>query len=210
MKYIVDYQQEGTKSAIEHVVLLSTSPRRKELLQFLEPVVTSVAIDERHVEEYYMAHYQADDFVTRVAKTCCEISKAKSMMPLEANTLYISADTMVICENEIYNKPSDLADAERMLRSYFGKQHYVVTSVCLRMQGYLNVFYTLAAIEFVDYYPELEPVIQAYLASGTMLDKSGAYGIQDLDPRFVTSISGDIHTVIGMPVAETARRVYGG
>ncbi|MCW6667423.1 Maf family protein [Aerococcaceae bacterium NML190938] len=207
MKYVVDYQREGIQSEVKQFVLLSGSPRRKELLQFLNPKVVLTDIDERHIEETYMEVYKQDDFVTRVAKTCCEISKAKSQMPLDEQTMYISADTMVVHANRIYNKPLDLADAERMLRSYFGNRHHVVTSVCLRMKDYLDVFYTIAAIEFVDYYPALEVAIQQYLQSGSMLDKSGAYGIQDLDPRFVQSISGDIHTIIGMPVSETARRI---
>lgn len=95
-----------------------------------------------------------------------------------------------------------------MLRSYFGKSHYVVTSVCLRTSHSLDVFYTVAQIDFVDYYPALEEAIQSYIHDKQPLDKAGAYGIQELDPRFVAGISGDIHTIIGLPVAEVSRRIF--
>ncbi|MGT2674401.1 Maf family nucleotide pyrophosphatase [Streptococcus rupicaprae] len=194
---------------MESVVLLSGSPRRKELLSFLNPEVKSVAIDERAIEETFMARYASDDFLKRAAKTCCEISKAKSSGSLEKGKLYISADTIVILGEEIYNKPKDLEEAKRMLRSYFGRSQQVVTSVCLRMEGYLEVFYSLAQIDFVDYYPALEEAIAAYVEEKQPLDKSGAYGIQELDPRFVQKISGDLYTVIGLPVAEIASRLFG-
>lgn len=62
---------------------------------------------------------------------------AKSDRSLEKNTLYISADTIVVFENKIYNKPKNLREARDMFLSYFGKSHYVVTSVSLRMEDFL-------------------------------------------------------------------------
>ena len=209
-KFAFDHQIEGTKDRIDKFVLLSGSARRSELLDFLNPVISSTEVDERGIEAHFMEVYKGDDFVTRVAKTCCEISKAKSDIALEENTMYISADTMVVCDGQVYNKPKDRDEAAAMFMSYFGKNHYVVTSVCLRMKNYINVFYTLAELSFVDYYDCLEGPIREYLDTDTQMDKAGAYGIQDLDPRFVRSICGDIHTIIGMPVAETCSRIFAG
>lgn len=208
MQTVFDYEKKGTKPQIDGVVLLSTSPRRRDLLAFLEPEILSIEVDERAVEEHFMALYADDDFVTRAAKTCCEISKTKSDMALERGKLYLSADTIVLSDEAIFNKPVDLAEAKAMLRSYFGKSHYVVTSVCLRSMDYLEVFYTVARVDFVDYYPELEEAIDRYVEEKRPLDKSGAYGIQELDPRFVKGLVGDIHTIIGLPVAETAQRIF--
>lgn len=207
MEYVVTYQKDGQKSAVNQVILLSESPRRKQLLAFLNPAIRSIEVDERAIEERFMAAFAADDFLTRAAKTCCEISMAKSDIALKEGELAISADTIVVFENRIYNKPTDEKQAREMLLSYFGKTHQVVTSVCLRGVDYLEVFYTLAEIRFVDYYPELEEAIESYLASGLAMDKAGAYGFQELDPRFISHVTGDIHTIIGMPVAETARRL---
>ncbi|HFI0457614.1 TPA: nucleoside triphosphate pyrophosphatase [Streptococcus suis] len=209
MQTIFEYQKEGQQPEISTFVLLSNSPRRKQLLEFLEPVIASVEVDERGIEERFMKEFAADEFLIRAAKTCCEISKAKSDIDLLPNHLYISADTIVVAEGQIFNKPQDLTEAERMLRSYFGKSHHVVTSVCLRTNRSLDVFYTLAQIDFVDYYPALEEAIQSYIHDKQPLDKAGAYGIQELDPRFVASISGDIHTIIGLPVSEVSRRIFG-
>ncbi len=208
MQTVFQYQKEGSPANITSYVLLSNSPRRKQLLDFLQPHILSVDIDERGIEEKFMQEFAADDFLTRAAKTCCEISKAKSDMPLLPNHLYISADTIVVADGQIFNKPRDLAEAETMLRSYFGKSHHVVTSVCLRTTHSLDVFYTLAKLDFVAYYPALEEAIQSYIHDNQPLDKAGAYGIQELDPRFVAGISGDIHTIVGLPVAEVSRRIF--
>lgn len=208
MQTVVDYEQYGQLGQFNQVVLLSTSPRRKELLAFLKPDIRSVEVDERSVEEHFMAIYADEDFVTRAAKTCCEISKAKSDLPLEAGKLYVSADTIVLSDERIFNKPVDLAEAEQMLLSYFGKSHYVVTSVCLRTINYLEVFYTVARLDFVDYYEELGQAVRNYVTDKKPLDKSGAYGIQELDPRFVKAIHGDLHTIVGLPVAELSARLF--
>lgn len=209
MNYVYDYKKNGKKSRIDKFVLLSKSPRRRELLEFLNPEILSVEIDERRIEKKYMDLYKEDCFLKRAAKTCCEISMAKSDRSLEKNTLYISADTIVVFENKIYNKPKNLREARDMFLSYFGKSHYVVTSVSLRMEDFCDVFYSLAKIDFVEIYDELKDPIEAYLSSGTSLDKAGAYGIQDLDPRFIKSISGDINTIIGLPVSEVSYRIFG-
>lgn len=207
MSQTVNYEQVGKKGKIERVVLLSQSPRRKELLSFLKPEIAWVEVDERGIEEQFMAAFAGDDFLTRAAKTCCEISKAKSERELEEGVLYISADTIVVFGEQVYNKPVDAKEAREMFLSYFGKCHQVVTSVCLRMKGYLDIFYTVADIEFVEYYPELDSAIEAYLNSNSPMDKAGAYGFQELDLRFIKSVRGDIHTIIGLPVAETAFRL---
>lgn len=208
MQTVVDYEKSGHLEQLDQVVLLSTSPRRKELLAFLKPDIRSVEVDERSVEEHFMAVYAEESFLSRAAKTCCEISKAKSDLPLEAGKLYVSADTIVLSDEQIFNKPVDLAEAEQMLLSYFGKSHYVVTSVCLRAVDYLEVFYTVARLDFVDYYEELGQAVRAYVMDKQPLDKSGAYGIQELDPRFVKAIHGDLHTIVGLPVAELSARLF--
>lgn len=208
MQTVFDYQKEGHLAGFDQMVLLSTSPRRRELLDFLAPEIRLVEVDERAVEEHFMAVYAGEYFVTRAAKTCCEISKAKSDMDLEPGKLYVSADTIVLSDDKVFNKPVDLTEAEAMLLSYFGKSHYVVTSVCLRAIGYLEVFYTVARLDFVAYYEELGQAVRDYVTSKRPLDKSGAYGIQELDPRFVKAIHGDLYTIVGLPVAELSARLF--
>lgn len=208
MQTVFEYQKEGNREDFKKIVLLSASPRRKELLKFLNPHIATIAVDEREIEKKYLEKFKNDTFLEQSAKICCEISKAKSNIYHEEGTLYISADTVVLSDNKIFNKPVDEAEAKEMLLSYFGKSHYVITSVCLRMKNYLEVFYSIAKIDFVNYYEELEEVIDAYISERLPLDKSGAYGIQELDPRLVKSITGDINTIVGLPVAELSYRLF--
>lgn len=208
MNYIYDFIETGKKDPIENYILLSGSPRRASLLSFLNPQICKTNIDERTIEKHYMEKYKNEEFIHRVGMTCCQISRAKSNIEMENNTMYISADTMVVMDDQIYNKPRNLDKARQMFLSYFGKTHHVITSVCLKMKDYENTFYTIAEVEFVNFYEELSSVINKYLKEENIMDKAGAYGIQDLDPRFVKRISGDINTIIGLPVAEVSYRIY--
>lgn len=207
MNGIYNYQQEGLLGSYQQVVLMSQSPRRRDLLSFLAPQVQAPEVDERRIEEETMARYVEDPYLIRVAKTGCEIAKAKLPKTLEDQTLYIAADTLVVHQDQIYHKPQDLEEAEAMIRSYLGKTHQVVTSVCLATKKGLDIFYSVASVNFVAHDPALDPLIQAYLLSGSPLDKAGAYGIQDIDPRLIASIQGDLYTIIGLPVAELHRRL---
>ena len=208
MKFVYDYEKSGKLGYVENVVLMSKSPRRRELLSFLDPKLSSIKIDERAIEEKYMALYKDDDFLIRAGKTCCEIAKGKSnISKLDPNTLYISSDTMVIIDEKIYGKPKDLDQAKAMFMSYFSKSHHVITSVCLRSRAYIEMFFTVAEVRFTDYYKGLDEVIDNYISENNVMDKAGAYGIQDLDPRLVSYICGDVNTIIGLPVAELSKRI---
>ena len=209
MNYVNDYEKSGKIEKYKKYILMSKSPRRRDLLSFLKPEVDSISIDERAIENMYMEKYKNDKFLERASKTCAEIAKAKSYINLIKDYLYISSDTMVIMDDKIYGKPKDIIEARKMFMSYFGKSHFVVTGVCLRSENYLDVFYSLAEVRFTDYYRALDGIIDDYLKGENVMDKAGAYGIQDLDPRFVSYINGDINTIIGLPVSEVSRRILG-
>lgn len=207
MKYTVDYIQEGQVPDFNKLVLMSKSPRRRDFLKDFNPSLEAVEIDELDIQETYMDLFKMDDFLSRAGKTCCRIAMAKSGQDEEDGKIYISSDTMVVCGNEIFNKPKTHEEAETMIRSYFGRVHHVLSSVCLRSKGYLEVFYSQAAIKFVEYYPGLEESIRAYVSSENPMDKAGAYGIQEISPFWVQYIEGDINTIIGLPVAEIGKRL---
>ena len=209
MNYVNDYEKIGKIRKYKKYILMSKSPRRRDLLSFLKPEIDSIRIDERAIEEKYMKKYRGCDFIERAGKTCAEIAKAKSDVDLIKDYLYISSDTMVIMNDKIYGKPRDMIEARKMFMSYFGKSHFVVTGVCLRSENYLDVFYSVAEVRFTDYYKALDDIIDSYLKEENVMDKAGAYGIQDLDPRFVSYINGDINTIIGLPVSEVSRRILG-
>lgn len=207
MKYTYDYIKRGNINKAEKIILMSKSPRRQEMLKDFTPEISSVSIDELSIQRKYMEIYKDLDFIERAGKTCCEIALAKSGYKEDKNAIYISSDTMVICGDKIYNKPEDKIQAEEMLMSYFGKKHYVITAVCLRATDYIEVFYSLAKIKFVDFYPYLSKEIKSYIESDNPMDKAGAYGIQEISPYWVEYIEGDINTIIGLPLSELAKRL---
>lgn len=244
-----EYHKQGFLKPFEETVLFSHSPRRQELLSFLEPQIASLEVDERGIQDQIMASCANDSFLVTVCKVCCELAAAKAGLPLTMpsdahalspfdppstlpsdahalspsdlpsvlpsgadctpppKTLYISADTAVVFHEEILNKPKTKAEAEQMFRSYLGHSHEVVTAVCLRMDSGFELFACTTTVHFAPWSPPLERPIQAYLASSKPMDKAGAYGIQELDPRLIMGIEGDINTVIGFPVAECFRRI---
>ena len=209
MNYVNDYEKIGKIGKYKKCILMSKSPRRRDLLSFLKPEIASIRIDERAIEEKYMENYKDCDFIERAGKTCAEIAKAKSDIDLVKDCLYISSDTMVILDDKIYGKPRGMAEARDMFMSYFGKSHFVITGVCLRSENYLDVFYSIAEVRFTDYYKAMDEIIDGYLREENVMDKAGAYGIQDLDPRLISYINGDINTIIGLPVSEVSRRILG-
>lgn len=209
MNYVNDYEKIGKIEKYNKYILMSKSPRRRDLLSFLKPKIASIRIDERAIEKRYLEKYKACDFLERAGKACAEIAKAKSDVDLVKDCLYISSDTMVIVDDKIYGKPRDMAEAREMFMSYFGKSHFVITGVCLRSENYLDVFYSIAEVRFTDYYKALDEIIDGYLREENVMDKAGAYGIQDLDPRLISFINGDINTIIGLPVSEVSRRILG-
>lgn len=208
MNQVVTYEKEGALTTIKKYVLLSNSPRRKELLSFLKPECFSPSVDERMIEEHFMTIFDSDPFLERASKVCCELAKAKANIIPEENVLYISADTIITTNDKIYHKPKSLEEAKETIRSYFGKSHYSVTAVCMKMKDYQEVFYSTAIIHFVDYYDSLESAIDDYVEASKPFDKAGAYSIRDIDPRFIEGITGDINTVIGLPIAEISKRLF--
>ncbi|MDO5026350.1 MAG: Maf family protein [Tissierellia bacterium] len=208
MTFTYTYEKNGIRPNYSKYILLSKSPRRRELLSFLNPHVDQSNIDERKIENKFMQIYKDLDFEERASKTCCEIAKAKSDVSLKDGYIYITSDTCIIFEGKIYGKPRSIDEARMMFLSYFGKVHRVVTGVCLRSKDYLEVFYSYSLVKFIDYYEDMDVLVDEYIREENVMDKAGAYGIQDLDPRFIEYISGDINTIKGMPVSELSKRLF--
>lgn len=209
MKYVKNVTKIGKLDKFTSVILVSKSPRRNELLKnILDFESTSTDIDERKIEELAYEKYKDRDLLEKLALVCCEISKSK-ILPLELkeDTLYISSDTIVINDGKILNKPKDYDEALDMLTSYLGKVHKVVTSVCLKSKNYEEIFYTFSNVKFSEKTEKNIQLLKEYIDEGTVYDKAGAYGIQDLNPVLIDYIEGDLNTIIGLPVSEINKRV---
>ena len=209
MKYVKNVTKIGKLGKFTHVILVSKSPRRNELLKNIcEFESKSTDIDERKIEKLAYEKYKDRETIEKLTLVCCEISKAK-ILPLELkeDTLYISSDTIVINDGKILNKPQDYDQALDMLTSYLGKVHTVVTSVCLKSKNYEEIFYTYSNVKFSEKTDKNIQLIKKYIDEDTVYDKAGAYGIQDLNPVLIEYIEGDLNTIIGLPVSEINKRL---
>ena len=174
------------------IVLASQSPRRQELLaQAGLPFVVRVAdiAEVRGVDE------PPRRYVLRLAR---EKAAAVPSLPAE---FVLAADTTVVVDGAVLEKPTSVRDAARMLRVLSGRQHVVMTGICLRHGAGEWSTVEQTRVRFAQLN---EDEILAYAASGEPMDKAGAYAIQGLASKFVTAIDGCYFNVVGLPVA----RVY--
>lgn len=111
----------------------------------------------------------------------------------------IGADTVVVFQNRVLGKPISLADGRRMLEALSGREHTVITGLCIVRTDPV-VERTAVERTAVHFRPLLPAEIDAYLASGEYADKAGAYGIQGRAAAFVDEIRGDYYNVMGLPI----------
>lgn len=173
--------------------LASGSPRRQELLTQLglsfEKVVPGI-------EELRRPHESAQQYVGRLAR-----EKAQAGVALTAHDLpVLGADTIVILNGEVLEKPRDAAHATVMLRMLSGNTHQVMTAVALADSQHTLGCLVVTEVTFRTL---SDDDITHYVASGEPLDKAGAYGIQGLGGCFVRKINGSYHAVVGLPLVET-------
>src|SRR5450755_2593643 len=172
------------------LVLASASPRRQELLRN-----AGIAF------EVQPAHIAEDPRRGETAKQCAErlaSEKALAIASPRPNDCVLGADTVVVVDGQLLGKPSDADDAKRMLRRLSGREHQVITGVCLVAGGKLSVASETTRV-FVSQIDDRE--IADYVASGEPMDKAGAYAIQGIASRWIPRIEGDYSNVVGLPVA---------
>ena len=173
------------------LILGSASPRRQELLKGLGFAFT---VQATHADETFPADLQAQDIPLYLAR----VKSQAFPRALQDQELLITSDTVVWCKNKIYNKPTDEADALRMLSELGGQMHEVFTAVCLRSATKEVLFYDRAAVYFK---PFTEEEILYYLRTCQPYDKAGSYGVQDwLGYTGIEKIEGSFYTVMGLPV----------
>ena len=173
--------------------LASGSPRRQELLTQLgvsfERIIPGI-------EEQRRAQESAHHYVLRLAR-----EKAQAGVAMVTRDLpVLGADTIVIFNGEVLEKPKDSSHAAKMLRQLSGQTHQVMTAVALADSQHLLDCLVVTEVTFRVLSDE---DIAAYVATGEPLDKAGAYGIQGLGGCFVIKINGSYHAVVGLPLVET-------
>lgn len=183
------------------LILASSSPRRQELLrQAGIPFHAHAA----HINEDQLADENPADYAARLAR-----EKAQAVAAHYPQSYVLGADTIVVVEAEVLGKPTDHADAKRMLRLLSGRGHEVTTAVSLIAPGTRTE--TRACTTKVYFRELTEDEIQQYVASGEPMDKAGAYAIQGGASRWADRIEGEWSNVVGLPLSLVTDllRIYG-
>lgn len=178
------------------LVLASQSPRRRELLEragfsfTVSPSQLSEILDES-----LSLTGQIEDLAKRKAEAWLTSAKPSERQDI----LILSADTVVALGDQILGKPKDQKENLSYLRQLSGREHQVITAVCLAdPAGQTLVGHGLSRIFFRQL---SDDEMSAYAASGDGLDKAGGYGIQGAAGAFVDRLVGDFDNVMGLPIA---------
>ena len=179
-----------------HIILASNSPRRRELLAGLGFDFDVKVLPD--IAESYPDTLPAIQIAEYIAKEKAEAYRKV----IQANELIITADTVVIADDEVMGKPQDATDAHRMLRKLSGRAHQVVTGVCLTTKQEQRSFSVTTQVTFKQLSDE---EIFYYIEHYRPYDKAGAYGIQEwIGYIGVTGLEGSYFNVMGLPV----QRIY--
>lgn len=216
------------------LILASQSPRRREILDMMGlqrrfQVIPS-PLKEEEVQVHYSASLPPTEYTRRLAEekalalaqtfltktTTTTTTAVSSLHP----TLVLGSDTIVELHGNVLEKPKHVNDARNMLRQLSGQEHQVHTGVALYLVEssstnitesssstpisirLLSSFTDTAWVQFASLSSQ---DIEAYVATGEPLDKAGSYGIQGVGGQFVTKITGDFFTVMGLPAHRTSQ-----
>jgi nucleoside triphosphate pyrophosphatase len=178
------------------LVLASASPRRQELLR---AAGISFTVQPANIDESPRPGESARECAERLAT-----QKALAVWRMRPQDTVLGADTVVVAEQTILGKPVDAADAARMLRLLAGRQHQVITGICLvtpEAAPAKHNFRPASETTLVTMSEMSEEEIRDYIATGEPMDKAGAYAIQGIASRWIPRIAGDYSNVVGLPVA---------
>ena len=178
-------------------ILASKSPRRKDLMKFISSDFLIAVEDIDEESSYKLPPIEA----------CKDIAlrKGKEVYKSYPNDLVISADTIVVLDNEIIGKPKDMEDAYKILKKLSNKTHYVYTAFAIH---YLDKLIVDVVETKVIFNKLNDPLIISYINSGSPMDKAGAYGVQDNDKyQIIKNIIGSYDNVVGFPVKEIKERI---
>lgn len=173
--------------------LASGSPRRRELLAVLEYEFERLVTDVAEQQEPGEA---PADYVVRLA--CDKARAGVDVAPQDLPVL--GADTIVVLDGQVLEKPRDEVQAAQMLAALSGRQHQVMTAIALADRQTHRSTLVVTDVTFRSLFAE---DIQHYILSGEPMDKAGAYGIQGKGGCFVREIRGSYYAVMGLPLVET-------
>lgn len=174
----------------QNLILASNSPRRSEIMTNAGFVFTK---EVRETDETFSTEIPLEEVAAYLAK-----QKVNEFLMDSNNKIVLCADTVVICEKEIMNKPKDFKEAFVMLKKLNGKTHEVVTGVAILVNGEIISFSDKTKVTFNN----LNDVeIEYYVKACRPFDKAGAYGIQEFIGMVgIEKLEGSFYTVMGLPI----------
>ncbi len=183
---------------MERIVLASRSPRRKQLLEWAE-IEFDVIV--RETSEDFPQEMPVEEVPVFIAR-----NKAIAVRDdLSHERIILAADTIVVLNNTVINKPTDEEDAVRMLSGLSGNQHSVITGVVI-LKGTHEI--SFADITHVRFHSLTYDEIRFYVQKYKPYDKAGAYAIQEwIGVVGIESIDGDFYNVMGLPVSRVVREL---
>jgi nucleoside triphosphate pyrophosphatase len=191
----------GSTATLESVMLIlaSASPRRRELLSQAGLKFTVAAAN---LNEDLLPGETAAAYVQRLAEEKAQAvwNAHRSLDITDGPLAVLGADTCVVCDGHILGKPTDTADARRMLELLSGRTHAVLTGLAV-VAG--DKIVRDVEITHVTFNQLNDAEIARYIASGEPMDKAGAYAIQGYAARWIPRIEGCYFNVVGLPIART-------
>ena len=181
---------------MKHIILASASPRRKEILELADLEFDVMPSDAQEITTKTAPNEVVMELASIKAKDIYEKSEKQSMI--------VGADTVVAYQGQILGKPTDEADAKRMLTMLSGQTHEVYTGVCVIEDGKTKTFYEETKVTFYEISDEQ---IDYYIKTGEPMDKAGSYGIQGKAAVFIKGIEGDYYNVVGFPIARFLQEI---
>ena len=180
------------------IILASGSPRRKAFFEQMGIPFTQKVIPVEEVFPNALSGVSIVEYLVKLKAQAFESS-------IEDNQLVITTDTIVWHQNQCLGKPADEHEAKQMLSQLSDSTHQVITAV-----GFLqkNKWESLHCISEVRFKSVSEKAITDYIATGSPMDKAGAYGIQDsFGMCHINSIKGSYTNIIGLPVAQVLGKI---
>jgi len=173
------------------IILASASPRRRELL---EKAGLNISVVPSDIIEGANTCPSFEHYCISLA-----LSKAENVASRQSNAIVIAADTIVVFDNRIFQKPKNIRDAKAILSALSGTKHFVYTAIAV-IDTKENI--KIVDIEKSTIFARILSPHQINIFSKKNHDKAGAYAVQEKSDKLVRKIEGDFYNVVGLPIGK--------